>query len=129
MEKVRLQFNVPNLHINPKALRSLEKQPWLGNIRELEHSLTRAALRAIQEGQQTITLAHFDNEFSSVDVKNTSNLFPEQSQSMRELVESYQKQLIHHSYEKMDKNWSKAAQFLQMDRGNLYRMGKKFQIH
>ncbi|WP_318511165.1 nitric oxide reductase transcriptional regulator NorR [Photobacterium leiognathi] len=129
LEKVRLQFNVPNLHINPKALRSLENQPWLGNIRELEHSLTRAALRAIQEGQQTITLVHFDNEFSSIDVKNTSNLFPEHSQSMRELVESYQKQLIHHSYEKMDKNWSKAAQFLQMDRGNLYRMGKKFQIH
>ncbi len=129
LEKVRLQFNVPNLHINPKALRSLENQPWLGNIRELEHSLTRAALRAIQEEQQTITLVHFDNEFSSIDVKNTSNLFPEHSQSMRELVESYQKQLIHHSYEKMDKNWSKAAQFLQMDRGNLYRMGKKFQIH
>lgn len=120
---------MPNLHINPKALRSLENQQWLGNIRELEHSLTRAALRAIQEGQQTITLVHFDNEFSSIDVKNTSNLFPEHSQSMRELVESYQKQLIHHSYEKMDKNWSKAAQFLQMDRGNLYRMGKKFQIH
>ncbi|PSV32212.1 nitric oxide reductase transcriptional regulator NorR [Photobacterium sp. GB-27] len=129
LEKVRQQFNVPNLHIHPKTLALLEKQLWPGNIRELEHSLTRAALRAIQHGEQTITEHYFDNAATIDDVKNTSSLFPQQSQPMRELVEDYQKHLISHSYNKMDKNWSKTAQFLQMDRGNLYRMGKKFNIH
>ena len=60
LEKVRHQFNLPNLHIHPKVLHMLEAKPWPGNIRELEHTLTRAALRAIQDEQKTITHHYFD---------------------------------------------------------------------
>ncbi|WP_117235261.1 nitric oxide reductase transcriptional regulator NorR [Vibrio maerlii] len=127
LEKVRSQFNIPNLHIHPKALTKLENMPWMGNVRELEHTLTRSALRAIQEETSTITTAHFDNDLS-FDVKNTSSLLPSDSQPMRSLVEQYQKDLIVHALNKSDGTWSKAAEFLQMDRGNLYRMGKKFGI-
>ncbi|MCD9462024.1 nitric oxide reductase transcription regulator [Photobacterium phosphoreum] len=129
LEKVRHQFNLPNLHIHPKVLHMLEAKPWPGNIRELEHTLTRAALRAIQDEQKTITHHYFDLPPTN-DVKNISPLFfPEQSQPMRQLVEDYQKQLIEHTLEKTNKNWSKSAEFLQMDRGNLYRMGKKLGIN
>ncbi|MEC6823315.1 nitric oxide reductase transcriptional regulator NorR [Photobacterium piscicola] len=127
LEKVRHQFNIPNLHIHPKVLSMLESKPWPGNIRELEHTLTRAALRAIQDEQNTITNQYFDLP-PTIDVKNTSPFFPEQSQPMRQLVEHYQKQLIEHTLEKTNKNWAKSAEFLQMDRGNLYRMGKKLGI-
>ncbi len=48
LDKVRTQFNVPNLHIHPRTLTHLENSPWLGNVRELEHTLMRAGLRAIQ---------------------------------------------------------------------------------
>ncbi len=53
---------------------------------------------------------------------------PNKSQPMRELVESYQKQLIEHALSESNGVWAKAAEFLQMDRGNLYRMGKKLGI-
>jgi anaerobic nitric oxide reductase transcription regulator len=47
---------------------------------------------------------------------------------MRGLVEGYQKDLILHALEKSNGTWAKAAEFLQMDRGNLYRMGKKLGV-
>jgi len=128
LEKVRSQFNIPNLHLHPKALTQLEKQPWPGNVRELEHTLTRAALRAIQEQQHIIHTHHFDITLEDIDIKNTSKYFPPTSQGMRCLVEDYQKDLIVHALEKSNGTWSKAAEFLQMDRGNLYRMGKKFDL-
>lgn len=43
---------------------------------------------------------------------------------MRELIESYQRDLIEHALSQTGGVWAKAAEFLQMDRGNLYRMGK-----
>ncbi|MGF1908345.1 nitric oxide reductase transcriptional regulator NorR [Vibrio kasasachensis] len=128
LEKMRTQFNAPNLHVHPKALQVLESQSWQGNVRELEHSLTRAALHAIQNEQTTITLQHFDDIQNHDDVKITSHFFPSESQPMRELVELYQKNLIAHALDRSNNTWSQAADFLQMDRGNLYRMGKKLGI-
>ena len=129
LEKVRNQFNIPNLHLHPKALNRLETQNWPGNVRELEHTLTRAALRAIQEQKHIINLHHFELNNHSLSVKNTSKYFPQHSVGMRALVEEYQKALINHALDKSDRTWAKAADFLQMDRGNLYRMGKKFDIN
>ncbi|WP_194437752.1 nitric oxide reductase transcriptional regulator NorR [Vibrio fluminensis] len=128
LEKMRSQFNAPNLHVHPNALQVLEIQPWHGNVRELEHSLTRAALHAIQHDQTTIQLQHFDDIKQLGDVKNTSQYFPSDSQPMRTLVELYQKDLIVHALNQSNDTWSQAAEFLQMDRGNLYRMGKKLGI-
>ncbi|AXY00835.1 nitric oxide reductase transcriptional regulator NorR [Vibrio alfacsensis] len=128
LEKVRQQFNAPNLHVHPKVLLQLESLPWLGNIRELEHTLTRAALHAIQQGASTIMLNHFDASLTFDDVKSTSQYLPKESQSMRELVEHYQRDLIEHALSQSGGVWAKAAEFLQMDRGNLYRMGKKLGV-
>ncbi len=54
---------------------------------------------------------------------------PRESQPMRELVERYQRDLIEHALSQSGGVWAKAAEFLQMDRGNLYRMGKKLGIN
>lgn len=124
LERVRHQFNAPNLQVHPKVLTQLEKLPWYGNVRELEHSLTRAALHAIQQGTNTILLKHFDASFID-DVKNTTTYLPSKSQPMRQLVENYQRDLITHALGQSNGTWAKAADFLQVDRGNLYRMGKK----
>jgi anaerobic nitric oxide reductase transcription regulator len=128
LEKVRNQFNVPNLHLHPNSLTWLEKQSWPGNVRELEHTLTRAALRAIQQQQQVIRISHFDIGINSSDEGLFKDALPNESQAMRGLVESYQKRLILHALNKSNGTWSQAAEFLQMDRGNLYRMGKKLGV-
>lgn len=127
LEKVRSQFNIPNLHLDAKSLALLEKQSWPGNVRELEHTLTRAALRALQDEKQIIQLSHFDGGLVS-ESPAADHYFPHDSQPMRGLVESYQKDLIVHALEKSNGTWAKAATFLHMDRGNLYRMGKKLGV-
>ncbi|WP_087016406.1 nitric oxide reductase transcriptional regulator NorR [Thaumasiovibrio subtropicus] len=129
LEKVRQQFNAPNLHVHPKVLTQLEALPWLGNVRELEHTLTRAALHAIQQGVSTLHLHHFDTSLDLDDVKNTSSYFPKESQPLRTLVEDYQRDVIAYALNQTGGVWAKAAEFLQMDRGNLYRMGKKLGVN
>lgn len=128
LEKVRSQFNIPNLHLHPKALTQLESQSWPGNVRELEHTLTRAALRAIQEQQTIIGRQHFESTSAKTEVKVSSKYFPQQSTGMRSLVEDYQRDLIQHALGQSNGTWSQAAEFLQLDRGNLYRMGKKLGV-
>lgn len=125
LEKVRLQFNAPNLHSSPKVLKQLALAPWYGNVRELEHTLTRAALHAIQQGENTIMLHHFDASLAQNAPQKTANLLPSTSEPMRSLVQQYQKTLIEHALHKHHGVWAQAATFLQMDRGNLYRLGKK----
>lgn len=128
LEKVRNQFNIPNLHLHPKALNRLETQSWPGNVRELEHTLTRAALRAIQEHQHIIKISHFDTNVMVTSSADGSQYLPKESHAMRGLVEGYQRDLITHALSQSEGVWAKAAEFLQMDRGNLYRMGKKLGI-
>lgn len=79
MEKVRQQFNAPNLHVHPKVLTQLESLPWYGNVRELEHTLTRAALHAIQQGASTIMLNHFDTSLALDDVKTHHIIYPKKA--------------------------------------------------
>lgn len=126
LEKVRQQFNAPNLFINAQALRFLSSLQWLGNVRELEHALTRAALFAIQQKSNQIRPSHFSESASvphSMATKSDDNNLP-----FRLQVEAFQKSTIEKALHNSGGVWAKAAETLQMDRGNLYRMGKKLGI-
>ncbi|MDC0611638.1 nitric oxide reductase transcriptional regulator NorR [Vibrio sp.] len=125
LDKVRHQFNSPNLYADAKVISYLESQPWYGNVRELEHVLTRAALHSIQQNSNRITLSHLDHSVVNQPVHSNKQYLPTESQSMRLLVEQYQRDLIQHALQQSNGVWAQAAQFLQVDRGNLYRMGKK----
>ena len=50
---------------------------------------------------------------------------PNEPIALRQAVDAYQKQLIEHALKKNDGVSAQAAQFLQVDRGNLYKLGKK----
>lgn len=128
LDKIRNQFNQPELKIHARAMTALEQYEWLGNVRELEHVITRAALRTIQDNATNIVVNYFDAHILREDVKNTSSLFPVSPQPMRVLIEQYQKQLIEHALNKTSGIWSQAALFLKTDRGNLHKLGKKLGI-
>jgi anaerobic nitric oxide reductase transcription regulator len=53
---------------------------------------------------------------------------PTTSFELRGAVEIYQTKLISHALQQSNFVWAQAADFLQMDRGNLYKMGKKLGI-
>jgi anaerobic nitric oxide reductase transcription regulator len=135
LDNIRRQFHLKTLHIHPKALQLLEKQSWLGNVRELEHTLMRAGLHAMRTQSELIEPLHFMNDFDLSEQtangktkSNTSPQLPNSSIPMREAVEAFQKQLIEHALQLNNGVWSQAAAFLQMDRGNLFKMGKKLGV-
>ncbi|PWI33230.1 nitric oxide reductase transcriptional regulator NorR [Vibrio albus] len=129
LDRVRRQFNLHNLHIHPSCLSRLESFPWPGNVRELEHTLMRAGLRVIQQGNDVIRLMHLGIDEVVPEAKVvTGSPLPGETVPMREQVELFQKRLIEHALEQCDGVWAQAAKFLQMDRGNLYRMGKKLGV-
>ncbi|WCE32379.1 nitric oxide reductase transcriptional regulator NorR [Vibrio sp. SCSIO 43137] len=128
LDKVRSQFKVPNLYIHPESLCRMEKMEWKGNVRELEHTLMRISLKAIQQGEHVIHFDHSEPQISPQKSGTGSAFFTSEPTPMRESVEAFQKQLIEHALQQCDGVWAKAAQFLQLDRGNLYRMGKKLGV-
>jgi len=128
LDKVRSQFNLPNLHIHPRCLDYMEGQAWLGNVRELEHTLMRVSLRAIQQEEYVINRVHFGADEKPTKANKEQPFFHREPKPMRETVESFQRQLIEHALLESNGIWARAAEFLQMDRGNLYRMGKKLGV-
>ena len=140
LDRVRSQFNVAKLQLHPQALTALCQYYWPGNVRELEHTLMRAGLRAIQNQQQLILTAHLSDEINHSDALNTLNTLNSGSRQepqpglsttsfpLRNAVEDYQRQLICHALQQSNFVWAQAAEFLHMDRGNLYKMGKKLGI-
>ena len=135
LDNIRHQFRLKTLHIHASALQLLETQPWLGNVRELEHVLMRAGLHAMKTHSELIEPVHFMNDFDLPECSNTQQKqshFPSQlpntSVPMRDAVEMFQKQLIEHALHLNNGVWAQAAAFLQMDRGNLFKMGKKLGV-
>lgn len=128
LDKVRSQFNIPNLYIHPDCLAVMERMEWTGNVRELEHTLMRVSLKVIQQGGHVIHSADLGHPIPSMEVTTERDYFHQAPKPMRETVEVFQKHLIQHALQQSDGVWAKAAQFLHMDRGNLYRMGKKLGI-
>ncbi len=135
LDNIRRQFHLKTLHIHPNAMKLLEKQPWLGNVRELEHSLMRAGLHALRTHSEMLEPAHFIHDFQLTETRDDTRAnralaspLPSQSLPMREAVEAFQKQLIEHALQLNNGVWSQAAQFLHMDRGNLFKMGKKLGV-
>lgn len=135
LDRVRSQFNVAKLQLHPQALTALNHYSWPGNVRELEHTLMRAGLRAIQAQQSLILQQHLSDEISQTysyspqsDTNTAMNVLPATSFELRSAVEEYQTKLISHALQQSNFVWAQAAEFLQMDRGNLYKMGKKLGI-
>lgn len=126
LDKVRQQFKLDRLHIHPQALTRLEDYSWPGNVRELEHTLMRAGLRVIQRGQALIMVKDLGLELNGGhDDEQVTVSLPASSVAMRDAVEDYQRALIRHALEKTNGVWNQAAAFLQMDRGNFHKLGKK----
>ena len=91
----------------------------------------RAGLRAIQAQQSLILQQHLSDEVShtySYTTETETDDLPTTSFELRGAVEVYQTKLISHALLQSNFVWAQAAEFLQMDRGNLYKMGKKLGI-
>lgn len=134
VERLRRKLGVVHLVVSQDVLKALSAYHWPGNVRELEHLLTRAALKAKDRCRSTninITLSDIDIALSQVAKTSTradvSDELPTLT-SLRASVDEYQKELITKVLTHHEGNWTKAAQHLGVDRGNLNRLAKRLGI-
>ncbi|MFM2479415.1 nitric oxide reductase transcriptional regulator NorR [Celerinatantimonas sp. MCCC 1A17872] len=121
IKRLTVQFHCQPLTLGDAALKQLHSYSWPGNIRELEHILTRAALKTLGQAQSVIHRGVLD-----FPLKGRDSMHPSvQTLPLKEAMQCYQRQLIERALTNNHGVWAKAARELGMDRGNLYRLGQK----
>ena len=110
---------------------------WPGNIRELEHLLSRAALKsATAENRQadfiTLSSAYLD---ITLDQPNPLINLPSETVTVsskpidfKNAVDDFQRQLIQQQLDAQQGNLAATARMLSMDRGNFHRLLKRLEL-
>lgn len=133
-EQVRRKLGLQQLVLAPELLAQLNRYDWPGNIRELEHVIGRAALRASASSKQAIVsislqqLEPLSVTESVLDTAKEANMPPLPSAGLKAATEEYQRELIQQALAEAEGNWSGAARALHMDRANLSRLAKRLGV-
>ena len=130
LEKNKQRLAVQGLRLDTEAKQALLNNQWLGNIRELEHLLSRAALKAVaaeERGKRVITIGiqHLDisynilpsNEIQSLPIATTINF--------KQQVDDFSRRLIEQKLKENNNNMTKTAEQFGLDRGNFFRLLKR----
>jgi DNA-binding NtrC family response regulator len=111
-----------NVHsLSEKAIFMLEKYPWFGNIRELQHSIERAIIMTDHEILQ-------ENDFL---LESKNQLKDDKEVNLDEIdynLGDIEKQTILKALEKNNGNISETAKELGLGRTTLYRKMQKYKI-
>ncbi|SGY92588.1 Anaerobic nitric oxide reductase transcription regulator [Moritella viscosa] len=136
IERCRSKLQLSHLSLSSTSQAILMNHPWPGNIRELEHSINRAAILARAEAKDEYVLlqpAHFKLEHFSVGVTDTTEqpIMPITSipvDNLRDATEQFQRQLISKALKENNNNWAATARHLSVDVGNLHRLAKRIEL-
>ncbi|PKN55507.1 MAG: nitric oxide reductase transcriptional regulator NorR [Deltaproteobacteria bacterium HGW-Deltaproteobacteria-14] len=133
LDRARLQLGCGPLRLTPAARDALLGYRWPGNVRELEHVLLRAALRAAETASGGPVLVHARH----VDLGAEAALAApapspaaaahevDAGLSLGDATDAFRRRLVADTLAASDGNWSEAARRLGVDRGNLYRLGRR----
>jgi DNA-binding NtrC family response regulator len=108
------KYGKPNLKISPKALEKFKTYSWMGNIRELQHTIEKAVI--LSDGLE-LQAADFQFGYETV----LSNTLPETLDEMEE-------KMIREAMEKLSGNYTAVAGKLGITRPTLYNKIKKYGI-
>ncbi|WP_192034812.1 nitric oxide reductase transcriptional regulator NorR [Halomonas sp. YLGW01] len=146
LEDNRIRLGVANLRLDAQAMAALTSWQWPGNVRELEHTLARAALRALGElgpvGPQArhqailrLSLRHLalpDTPTSATPVLAEASAKPTAvaisdavALPLREATDDFQRRHIQAHLEANAGNWAATARALGIDPGNLHRLARR----
>lgn len=133
LEKNKQRLAVQGLCLDGAAKQALLDYQWPGNIRELEHLLSRAALKAVTVGERgkrvvTISLPHLDISPHPVPTPVMFRETVSGEMSFKAQVDNFSRQLISQKLRENANNKAKTAQLLGLDRGNFFRLLKRLGI-
>jgi anaerobic nitric oxide reductase transcription regulator len=137
LEKNKQRLGVHGLRLDLEAKNALLNYSWPGNIRELEHLLSRAALKAVAANERhkrviSILRSHLDIDAEipsfKPELKSVNQPIINSALSFKAQLDEFSRELIQQSLIQHQHNLSKTAQALGLDRGNFYRLLKRLAI-
>ncbi|WP_048440277.1 nitric oxide reductase transcriptional regulator NorR [Caenimonas sp. SL110] len=141
LELNRARLGLRSLRLSGGAEDALRRYRWPGNIRELEHVISRASLKAVSRGASRKEIVTLEADMLDLDALELSAgaSMPERPSalvgitvpelaSMNEVVEASQRQAIRQALELHGQNWAAAARHLQLDASNLHKLARRLGI-
>lgn len=129
LEQNRSRLGLRSLRLAPAAELALLGYHWPGNIRELEHVISRAAIKALSQGAQRSDIVILQPELLDLPGSQPQAPSPEYIelpvQGLKQAVNQFQQQLILQALQQHQQCWSKAARALQLDASNLHKLAQR----
>ena len=107
--------------------------PRPGNVRELEHVVSRAALRLLSRGASRSEILTLEPDLLDLDSHAAGTEAPALSEqpvavdeilSLRQTVDAAQRRAIVYALEASAENWAQAARLLDVDPSNLHKLAR-----
>jgi anaerobic nitric oxide reductase transcription regulator len=134
LELNRARLGLRCLRLSPDAERALLGYSWPGNIRELEHVISRAALKVLSQAESRTALLSIEAPWLGLDLPAmtphvaTAPVVLEAQESLQSAVDRYQRELIQNVLEQHGGKWAAAARALSIDPSNLRKLARRLNI-
>jgi Nif-specific regulatory protein len=128
-EKALKTHNLPRVELSPDALRSIAAAEWRGNVRQLEHAVESATIRAGAQGLSQIQSSHLFRdaaEGTNGAAGDAENETTGEHGTFQGETRDFQKQLLERALKAADWNVATAARRLDLTRGHVYALVKAF---
>jgi DNA-binding NtrC family response regulator len=112
------------VQLSPELIEHLERQPWPGNVRQLENTIARCIALATTKivGLEALQVPHDGGDAGDAGDGSLANAGP----SFREQVDAFERNLIAQAIRASGGNQSETARRLQLNRATLYDKLKKY---
>lgn len=145
LELNRARLGLRSLRLSASAQDALRRYPWPGNIRELEHVVSRAALKALSRGVNRSDIVTLEPALLDLDADAVhAQAAPPDAAAhttearaamptaptgpLREAVDACQRTSITTALAQHQGNWAQAARALEVDASNLHKLARRLGI-
>lgn len=125
--------NLASVELSPAALRAVSVADWRGNVRQLEHAIERAAIRAAGQTLRQIPVKELFRD--SVDARKGATdggsvlWAPGASHgTFQDETRRFQRELLQRALDAVDWNVAVTAKHLDLTRGHVYALIKDFAL-
>ena len=135
LELNRARLGLRSLRLSPGAQDALRRYPWPGNIRELEHVISRAALKTLSRGAGRNDIVTLEAALLDLDADAAAPLAPPPEAAaaptptaegpLRDAVDACQRQCITAALARHGGSWAQAARALDVDASNLHKLARR----
>ena len=146
LELNRARLGLRSLRLSASAQEALRRYPWPGNIRELEHVISRAALKALSRGVSRTDIVTLEPVLLDLDAHAasaapapldasalaqateppaTASTTDTAGSPLRDAVDACQRHAITQALARHQGNWAQAARALEVDASNLHKLARR----